>query len=109
MQELRGKSFEFSAPLNAAQELVDDVQKEFGGITSVDLETIRTLEIGLQAGRDRADAVVEKILYGPHQHAEHIKTYIQVTRLLVNCLNVDAYITSTTRTEVVGSLFVEVA
>ena len=109
MQELRGKSFEFSATLNAAQELVDDVQKEFGSITSIDLETIRTLEISLQAGRDRADAVVDRILNGPHQHAKHIKTYIQVTRLLVNCLNVDAYITSATRTEIVGSLFVEAA
>lgn len=107
MDKLREKEFEFKSAYGAADELLTDIQKEFGKLSNVDIETIKSLELGLQSGRDSVDAVVENILYGTTSVGENIKVYIQITRLLVNCLNVDAYITSDVRKDIVASLFLE--
>ncbi|CAM2143454.1 NACHT domain-containing protein [Pararobbsia alpina] len=107
MEMLREKEFEYQSAYGAAQELLGDIQKEFGKISNVEMETIKTLEIGLQSGRDSVDAVVENILYGSTSSGENIKVYIQLTRLLVSCLNVDAYITADVRKDIVASIFWE--
>ncbi|WP_321965755.1 NACHT domain-containing protein [Burkholderia cepacia] len=107
MDKLREREFEFKSAYGAAEELLGDIQKEFGKVSSVDMETIKSLELGLQSGRDNVDTVVRNILYGTTSAGEDIKIYIQLTRLLVNCLNVDAYITSDVRKDIVASLFLE--
>ncbi|MBR8216276.1 NACHT domain-containing protein [Burkholderia vietnamiensis] len=64
MDKLREKEFEFKSAYGAAEELLGDIQKEFGKVSSVDMETIKSLELGLQSGRDNVDTVVRNILYG---------------------------------------------
>ncbi|MDR5804966.1 NACHT domain-containing protein [Caballeronia sp. LZ001] len=107
MDRLREKDIEFKPAYSAAQEMLADIQKEFGKISNVDMETIKSLEIGLQSGRDSVDAVVKSILDASSSSGQTIKVYIQMTRLLVNCLNVDAYITANVRKDIVESLFLE--
>lgn len=98
----------YTGVLNASRELVEDMQNEFGRIRQIDVATIQTLRIGLDAARERVEELVKYVL---NQNSERVFDplirYIQLTRLLVNCLNVDAYITLPVREKIVGSILTE--
>ncbi|MGH8435802.1 MAG: NACHT domain-containing protein [Pseudomonas sp.] len=99
---------EYTTVLNASRELVEDMQHEFGRLKRVDVATIQTLRIGLDAARERVDSLVQYVLN--HNRGgvfEPLVRYIQLTRLLVNCLNVDAYITLPVREQIVSSILAE--
>ncbi|MGH8790126.1 MAG: NACHT domain-containing protein, partial [Cupriavidus necator] len=99
---------EYTAVLNASRELVEDMQHEFGRLKRVDVATIQTLRIGLDAARERVDSLVQYVLNQNRGGVfEPLVRYIQLTRLLVNCLNVDAYITLPVREQIVSSILAE--
>jgi len=84
------------------------MQNEFGRLKQVDVATIQTLRIGLDAAREQVDSLVKYVLN--HNRGgvfEPLVRYIQLTRLLVNCLNVDAYINLPVREQIVSSILAE--
>ena len=97
----------YGAVVNACKELVDDMQKEFGRIKKIELATIQTLKMGLDEARERVDLVVNHVAQYHRGEVNALSEYIQLTRLLVNCLNVDAYITKPTREQIISSILVE--
>lgn len=98
----------YTSSLNASRELVEDMQLEFGRIKKIDVATIQTLKIGLNDARDGVDNLVQHVLKRDHGRVfDALVRYIQLTRLLVNCLNVDAYITLQVRESIVGSILAE--
>jgi predicted NACHT family NTPase len=103
---LRESSFEYGAILDACNELVDDMQTEFGRIKRVDMAVIQTLKIGLNSAREQVDRLVAHVLDN-HSQFEPLAQYIQLTRLLVNCLNVDAYVSLQVRDNIVGNILTE--
>lgn len=97
----------YGAVVNACRELVDDMQKEFGRIKKIDLATIQTLKMGLDESREHVDQVVQHVARYHVGDVKALNDYIQLTRLLVNCLNVDAYITTPTREQIISSILIE--
>lgn len=97
----------YGAVVNACKELVDDMQKEFGRIKKIEMATIQTLKMGLDEAREKVDQVVKYVARYHSGEVKALNEYIQLTRLLVNCLNVDAYITTPTREQVVSSILIE--
>lgn len=97
----------YGAVVNACKELVDDMQNEFGRVKRIDLATIQTLKIGLNEARDNVDQVVRHVARYHRGDVKALNEYIQLTRLLVNCLNVDAYITTPTREKIISSILIE--
>lgn len=97
----------FRAPHEASRELLHDMEKEFGSIKSLDFETIRALRLGLAAGREALDQMVSDITGLSPERAKSLTDYIRGSRLLVNCLNVDAYVSVKVRSEIVKGIFEE--
>ena len=108
LERLEEEEPEYTAVLNASRELVEDMQHEFGHIKQVDVATIQTLRIGLDSARAGVDSLVQYVV---NQNSDRVFvqliSYIQLTRLLVNCLNVDAYITLPVREQIVSSILAE--
>lgn len=97
----------YGAVVNACKELVDDMQKEFGRIKKIEVATIQTLKMGLDEAREK---VAQVVIHVAHYHGSGVKAlneYIQLTRLLINCLNVDAYITTPTREQIISGILIE--
>lgn len=107
MEKLSEHSFGFAAAANASTELLDDMQKEFGTIQHIDVETLKALQMGLHDNREKVDEVVAYVGGLAPERTKQVQAYIQLTRLLVNCLNVDAYITAPVRAQIVESIFLE--
>ena len=106
--ELLQENSEYTAVFNASLELVEDMQNEFGRLKRVDIATIQTLKIGLDAAREQVDSLVQYVLNHDRGGVfEPLVRYIQLTRLLVNCLNVDAYINLPVREQIVSSILAE--
>lgn len=105
--ELGKTQSSFRAANVACKELLEDMQKEFGKINNLDLQTIRALKLGLHDGRERMFDAVKLINKLKNDQIQTLTGYIRGTRLLVNCLNVDAYVTASTRKIVVESIFYE--
>ncbi len=97
----------YGAVVNACKELVDDMQKEFGRIKKIDVATIQTLKMGLDEARENVDQVVKHVAQYHRGDVKALNEYIQLTRLLVNCLNVDAYITTPTREQIISGILIE--
>jgi hypothetical protein len=97
----------YGAVVNACKELVDDMQKEFGRIKKIEVATIQTLKMGLAEAREKVDQVVKHVAQYHGGDVKALNEYIQLTRLLVNCLNVDAYITKPTREQIISSILIE--
>lgn len=97
----------YGAVVNACKELVDDMQKEFGRIKRIEVATIQTLKMGLDEAREKVDEVVRHVAQYHRGDVKALNEYIQLTRLLVNCLNVDAYITTPTREQIISSILIE--
>ena len=93
--------------VNACKELVEDMQKEFGRIQKIDLATLQILKIGFDSARSDVDAAVHFILQIPQDSSAELSQYVQLTRLLVNCLNVDAYISAGIRQHIVENILIE--
>lgn len=98
---------EFASSEYAADSLLVDMQKEFGKISNLDREIVTTLQMGLHERREDVDRVIKSIIKSPYTGLEKVHEYIQMTKLLVNCLNVDAYITAPVRAQIVDSIFLE--
>lgn len=107
IERLQARDSEYGAVVGACQELVEDMQREFGRVKKLDQATIQTLKIGLDKSRKNVDEAVEYIVSRPPNVTKQLFEYIRLTRLLVNCLNVDAYITAITRQQIVESILVE--
>lgn len=99
----------YGAIVNACKELVDDMQKEFGRIKKIEEATIQTLKMGLDEAREKVDQVVRHVARCHLGDVKALNEYIQLTRLLVNCLNVDAYITTPTREQIISGILIEKA
>lgn len=97
----------FRNSFEASKELISDMEKEFGELKNLDFETIRALRLGLHAGRQVLDGIVADINKLPTEHTRTLTSYIRGTRLLVNCLNVDAYVSVSVRDAIVKSIFLE--
>lgn len=97
----------YGAVANACKELVEDMQKEFGRIKKIDVATIQTLKMGLDEARENVARVVEHVARYHRGDVKALNEYIQLTRLLVNCLNVDAYITTPTREQIISGILIE--
>jgi len=100
-------SSSFNHLLHACDELLPDVQKEFGEIVNPELESLKLLQVGLDENRERLDAITQEIADLHHEQAGIFAAYIRGTRLLVNCLNVDAYVSMAVRKEIVRGIFEE--
>ncbi|EKD31084.1 MAG: signal transduction protein [uncultured bacterium] len=105
--ELGKTQSEFRAAHVASRELLDDMQKEFGKISNLDLQTLKVLKLGLHQNRELLDEAVSDIINLETKQIKALAGYIRGTRLLVNCLNVDAYVTAATRSTIVKSIFFE--
>jgi len=108
LERLNVEEGEYTPVSNASLELVEDMQHEFGRIKRIDVATIQTLKIGLDDARERVDDLVQHVRR--HNRGgvyEPLARYIQLTRLLVNCLNVDAYISLPVREQIVSSILIE--
>lgn len=97
----------YGAVINACKELIDDMQKEFGRVKKIEVATIQTLKIGLNEARKNVDQAVIHVARYHRGDVVALNEYIQLTRLLVNCLNVDAYITTPTREKIISSILIE--
>jgi hypothetical protein len=108
LERLNIEEPEYTAVAKASLELVEDMQHEFGRIKRIDVATIQTLKIGLDDARERVEHLVQHVL-GHNRGGvfEPLARYIQLTRLLVNCLNVDAYISLQVRERIVSSILIE--
>lgn len=107
VERLHAETQDFGAVLSACDELVEDMQREFGKLKAIDAAVIQALKMGLAASRENAETVVSDIRDSRDDLTETLRNYIQLTRLLVNCLNVDAYISSSTRASVVDGILLE--
>lgn len=105
--EIGKGDLKFRSSFEASKELISDMEKEFGELKNLDYETIKALRLGLHAGREVLDNVVSDINQLPAEHARILTSYIRGTRLLVNCLNVDAYVSVSVRNSIVESIFLE--
>lgn len=107
MEQVQQVHPEFAAVTNAVDELLEDMQKEFGKISNIDRETLTALQMGLHKNRKNAEEIISAIANSSYVDSEKIQEYILLTRLLVNCLNVDAYISAPVRAKIVDSIFLE--
>jgi hypothetical protein len=71
------------------------------------MATIQTLKMGLDEARENVDQVVKHVAQYHRGDVKALNEYIQLTRLLVNCLNVDAYITTPTREQIISGILIE--
>lgn len=83
------------------------MQKEFGRLGKIEMATIQTLKIGLDQARENVNQVVSHVARYHGGDVKALNEYIQLTRLLVNCLNVDAFITTRTREQIISSILIE--
>lgn len=108
LERLEEEEPQYAAVLKASRELLEDMQHEFGHIEHLDVATIQTLKIGFNSAREDVDSLVQYVF---KQNSDRVFLqlilYIQLTRLLVNCLNVDAYITLPVREQIVSGILAE--
>lgn len=105
--ELAKTQSNFRAAYVASKELLTDMQKEFGRISNLDFQALKTLRLGLHQHRQLLANTVADIKKLRTEQIRVLAEYIRGTRLLVNCLNVDAYVTAPTRNIIVKSIFHE--
>jgi hypothetical protein len=91
----------FRSPFEASKELLRDIQREY------DVETIKALRLGLHSAREGVSKILQEISELDPKAVQALIAYIHGTRLLINCLNVDAYVTKEIRAALVQSIFIE--
>jgi predicted NACHT family NTPase len=97
----------FRAVAEACSELVEDMQNEFGRLKQVDIATVKTLRLGLVAGRQKVDELIDHVFLTHVGALDALAQYVQLTRLLVNCLNVEAVIDYKVREQLVSHILIE--
>lgn len=94
--------------VKAAEELVIEMEREFGGVANLDRASIDAIKLGQHVVRERMDSLVEMFAAeSGRRQLEGLQEYIKATQLLVACLNVDGIIGRETRRKIVDSLLIE--
>lgn len=107
---LNTQSRGYAGVVKAADELVAEMEKEFGKLPNIDKATIEAIKIGHHLVREKMDELVGRLLSDADADTKLLKglqEYIQMTQLLVACLNVDGIISFELRKRLVDSLLIE--